>query len=449
MIDIIARCGPIWAIDIDHLRAFRDSLTSVGALMSAGAAVPQALTVANTEEEEQDPYEGLIDEQGVMTLPIHGVMLTSVPGWLKEWGLNICDMAECRAWVQRATADDRVTAIRLDINSPGGTVAGADELAQALVAFSAEKSLTATATGLCASAAYWVASTAKRITATRLTVVGSIGIYAVLYDITAADKQYGIERVLVASGPAKGLGADGKVTPALVKAVKARIDAMAAIFSEQVGTSRKLKGKALAAVTTGDDWLAGEAKRLGLIDALTTDVEETDDEDEEAADGENDTEESDDEETTDDDKTDDDEGDDEEAQQAVPAVAQISATVAIALVASHPDAGAFITERIQAGDDEPTLRAALQARQADAVAAENTALRERLKSLETEKQATQTKLTKLEALKQDKDPGSPATPANASRKTTAEVEAMTPYQRASFFAAGGVIADDTAPTPAA
>jgi enoyl-CoA hydratase/carnithine racemase len=71
-----------------------------------------------------------------------------------------------------------VDAIELHIDSPGGDVSGCHELWARLRACA--KPLTARVDGMCASAAYWLASACDRVEATATSAVGSVGVYTVV-----------------------------------------------------------------------------------------------------------------------------------------------------------------------------------------------------------------------------------------------------------------------------
>lgn len=99
--------------------------------------------------------------------------------------------------------DPLVRAVVVDINSPGGTTAGGEELYEALGALRTSKPVVAVIRELGASAAYMTAIASDRIFSRRLSIVGSIG---VLYQHVNAGKlldTIGIDFDKVASGPLK------------------------------------------------------------------------------------------------------------------------------------------------------------------------------------------------------------------------------------------------------
>jgi len=115
----------------------------------------------------------------VAVIPIMGAM--SRYGNYCSWGSE--DMAN---WILEANQDPSISAIVLEINSPGGQVDGTQMLGE--VIRQSQKPVVAWVAGMAASAAYWVASQAREIMMESLTTseVGSIGVLAVHIDATKA-----------------------------------------------------------------------------------------------------------------------------------------------------------------------------------------------------------------------------------------------------------------------
>jgi protease-4 len=109
-----------------------------------------------------------------------------------------------RAELLKKLADDpHVKAVILDINSPGGSTAGGEELFEGLGALRAKKPVVAVIGELGASAAYMTAIAADRIFARRLSIVGSIGVLFQSYNFGKLMDTIGIGSDKVASGPLK------------------------------------------------------------------------------------------------------------------------------------------------------------------------------------------------------------------------------------------------------
>lgn len=100
-------------------------------------------------------------------------------------------------------ADPGVDAIVIDINSPGGQVGGIQELSQKIFDARGSKPIIAVTNPLTASAAYWIGTAADELVVTPSGEVGSIGVFAVHEDISAALAQDGIKMSIISAGKYK------------------------------------------------------------------------------------------------------------------------------------------------------------------------------------------------------------------------------------------------------
>ena len=170
-------------------------------------------------------------ENGRATIPITGILLKTVPAVLKLiFGSGVTGYDDIRRMVQAAVDDPLVTEIEMRITSPGGMVAGGMEAAQAIRAADAIKPVTAVVEDLCASGAYWLATSARRIEANANAEVGSIGVYTYYLDWTGFDDKMGVKTIVVRSGEHKGLGLDA-ITDTQIAAVKEVIEEVQPILS--------------------------------------------------------------------------------------------------------------------------------------------------------------------------------------------------------------------------
>src|SRR5262245_59262538 len=107
------------------------------------------------------------------------------------------------AQVRELMANDTVKTIVLDIDSPGGTVAGNAEFAAELMRARTKKPIVAVGQYTMASAAYHLASAATEIVAAPSARVGSIGTFAIHTDMSEALAKLGVKRTLIAAGEGK------------------------------------------------------------------------------------------------------------------------------------------------------------------------------------------------------------------------------------------------------
>lgn len=176
-----------------------------------------------------------------------------------------------RRAIRAASTNPDVASILLVIDSPGGYVAGTDDLARDVAAANEVKPVVAFIEDLGASAAYWVASQARAVYANPTAQVGSIGVFAVIEDASKAAEVAGVTVHVLSTGPLKGAGAEGApVTPEQLAAWQTEIDDTMAHFAAAVRKGRNMTPKGFAEVATGGTWIASKAKDLGLIDGVRT-----------------------------------------------------------------------------------------------------------------------------------------------------------------------------------
>ncbi len=100
-------------------------------------------------------------------------------------------------------ADPEIGQIILNIDSPGGTVTGVPEAADAIFAARKVKPVIAIVNPLAASAAYWLASQATEIIAVPSAEVGSIGVWMLHMDHSGMFNEIGINPTFIFAGEFK------------------------------------------------------------------------------------------------------------------------------------------------------------------------------------------------------------------------------------------------------
>jgi signal peptide peptidase SppA len=171
--------------------------------------------------------------------------------------------------IQRAVADDDVESILLRVDSPGGTVAGTSDLAEAVAAAAKVKTLYAYAEDCCASAAYWVGSQASKLYCNSTAMVGSIGTYMLIEDFSKLANTAGITVHVIRAGEFKGSGAVGtEITSEQLAEFQRTVDELNAHFLEGVATGRKLSRERVKELADGRVHIGAAAKSLGLVDGV-------------------------------------------------------------------------------------------------------------------------------------------------------------------------------------
>lgn len=187
----------------------------------------------------------------------------------KYGGVSTLDVRRQGRWALSEFKAGRIKSLLLDVDSPGGHVEGQEELVQDFLRIASEMPVYSYIRDMGCSAGYWFpAAVSRRIAANRMSTVGSIGAFCVLYDTSKMYEAAGVKVIPVASGPEKGLGIDGtEVDEKTINSVQREIDAIYGFFVDDVKAGRpQWKGdKADGSVVFGDEALA-----IGLIDEVTT-----------------------------------------------------------------------------------------------------------------------------------------------------------------------------------
>ena len=203
-----------------------------------------------------------------------GVAVISLGGTLQKHASSFSAATStvlARRDIRSAAADDSIGSILLWIESPGGTSAGTQELADEIAAAGLKKPVHAFAEDLCASAAYWVGSQSQRFTANEAALIGSIGTFAVVQDLSGMAEKNGIVVHVVKAGDAKGTGVPGtKVTDEQLAEIQRLVDSRNDFFLRGVSNGRKMTTDQVRALADGRVHPANESVRLGLIDAVAT-----------------------------------------------------------------------------------------------------------------------------------------------------------------------------------
>jgi signal peptide peptidase SppA len=177
---------------------------------------------------------------------------------------------QLRRDIRQAAADPDVSAILLAIDSPGGTVAGVEDLARDVQNAKARKPVWAFIDDLGASAAYWIASQAEKVFANgRTALVGSIGTLMTVYDLSGMAEQQGIKALVYSTGPLKGAGTEGApVTPEQSAYFQGIVNDAQSSFDAAVKKGRGLSSKQLDEVRSGAVFGAEDALSRKLIDGI-------------------------------------------------------------------------------------------------------------------------------------------------------------------------------------
>lgn len=247
----------VWAIVEDR---FREAVARVNAM-----DLREHVEHRQSEPTARSGGDGFVVAKG-------GVAVIEMTGPLMKHASSLSggtSTIEIRRAIRNAATDDDVSAIMLRIDSPGGTVAGTADLAADVASAAKQKPVHAFIEDLGASAAYWIASQATAVLATESSLVGSIGTFSVIHDLSGSAAQQGIKVHVVRAGSFKGSGTPGtEVTTEQLVEVQRVVDGLNSLFLKGVASGRGMSIDTIRELADGRVHGAAEAKSLGLIDGV-------------------------------------------------------------------------------------------------------------------------------------------------------------------------------------
>jgi signal peptide peptidase SppA len=203
----------------------------------------------------------------VAVVKLHGV-ITPSPSPLARGAINL---AAVETALTRAFGHDRLKAVALLINSPGGAPTQSGLVAERIRQLADEKGVPVLAfcEDVAASGGYWLACAADEIYAHRTSMVGSIGVISGGFGFTGLLERFGIERRLHTAGANKSrLDPFSPEKPEDVEWLKKMHAQLHELFVSWVKERRGARLNETEDLFTGDVWLGAKALEHGLIDGL-------------------------------------------------------------------------------------------------------------------------------------------------------------------------------------
>jgi protease IV len=169
-----------------------------------------------------------------------------------------------------ALHNDAIKAVVLRIDSPGGSVFASEVIRREVGALrKAGKPVIASMSSVAASGGYYIAMDANEIWASRATLTGSIGVFAVFPTVEHTLNKFGITIDGVGTTPlADSLRLDRTMTDAGKDILQSSVEHTYTEFVEHVATARKKSFDDIDAVAQGRVWAGVDAAKHGLVDHL-------------------------------------------------------------------------------------------------------------------------------------------------------------------------------------
>ncbi len=167
------------------------------------------------------------------------------------------------------TENEKIKAIILKINSPGGAVVPSQEIYKEILRLRKKKKIYAYIQSLGASGAYYIASATNKIFANPGSIIGSIGVIIEFTNIKELLKKIGIEGITIKSGKFKDVGNPAReMTDEEKEYLKNLVMNVYNQFIKDVANARKIPLEKLKKIADGRVFTGEEGLKLGLIDKL-------------------------------------------------------------------------------------------------------------------------------------------------------------------------------------
>ncbi|MBS3779110.1 MAG: signal peptide peptidase SppA [Desulfovermiculus sp.] len=182
---------------------------------------------------------------------------------------TIIDSRRTTDWIHRLAEDESIQAVLLRIDSPGGVVAPAQEIYEAVRGLAQKKPVVASMGAVAASGGYYIACAADRIVANPGTITGSIGVKAQLMSFEDLLQRLGITDRTVTSGRLKDAGSP---TQSMSQEEQAYFQELVDDLHEQfvlaVAQGRNMEVERVQKLADGRAYTGRQAKKSGLVDSL-------------------------------------------------------------------------------------------------------------------------------------------------------------------------------------
>ncbi|HQI82907.1 MAG TPA: signal peptide peptidase SppA [Deltaproteobacteria bacterium] len=165
--------------------------------------------------------------------------------------------------------DDKIKAVIVRLDSPGGKVGPSQEVYGALLKLKGKKPLIASFGALGASGAYYIACASDTIYALPGTMTGSIGVIMEFFDASEGLRRIGVTPNSITAGTLKDAGSPFKPMSEQERVYfKALVDDVHAQFIEAVADGRRLKVDTVRQLANGRVFTGRQARAAGLVDRL-------------------------------------------------------------------------------------------------------------------------------------------------------------------------------------
>jgi protease-4 len=174
---------------------------------------------------------------------------------------------DCSKAIRKARLDEKVKAVVLRVNSPGGSALASETIWREVVLTKKVKPVIVSMGNLAASGGYYIAAPADVIVASPNTITGSIGVFGLFFNGKGLANQLGVTIDTVKTSPMADIMSSSRgVTPREAEIIQAEIERIYDNFISRVAEGRKMSKADVDSIAQGRVWTGADAKRLRLVD---------------------------------------------------------------------------------------------------------------------------------------------------------------------------------------
>ncbi|MCS7188543.1 MAG: signal peptide peptidase SppA [Bacteroidia bacterium] len=174
--------------------------------------------------------------------------------------------------IQKIEKDEKVKAVVLRVNSPGGSVLDSDKITRALQSLKTKKPLVVSMGGVAASGGYYISALANKIVSEPTTITGSIGVIALFFELKELIEKHlelRTDRVKVGGKYADFPTSLREATPEEDAYLQGEINRIYEEFLSVVKEGRRYPSReAVHTIAQGRVWSGKDARDIGLVDTL-------------------------------------------------------------------------------------------------------------------------------------------------------------------------------------
>ncbi|PID69700.1 MAG: signal peptide peptidase SppA [Flavobacteriales bacterium] len=186
-----------------------------------------------------------------------------------EGTIDIIGPEKINESLKKLREDDKVKAIVLRINSPGGSALASDKILREVELTKKTKPVVVSMGDVAASGGYYIACKADEIFAQPTTITGSIGVFALVPNFSKLADDIGINAEQVSTNThAVGYTAFEPMTANFKKVTKEAIGRIYNTFLSHVSEGRNMTIAQVDSIAQGRVWTGKQAMEIGLVDEM-------------------------------------------------------------------------------------------------------------------------------------------------------------------------------------